>query len=103
MFFSGTKVENANFTQVNLGAAETQYTLKARVSAPFGLNEIKVYSIVNSSESLINTITEFGNSPNENFVYQQITGITSAMDVRFEASDKDGRKTIKVFKITKNP
>jgi hypothetical protein len=102
MFFEGANVENANFITTSLPADSTAYTLKARVSAPFGLKEIQVSTISGSSETEVGSITDFGNSPNETFVFQRITNISGNTDVKFLAKDKDGRATEKIFKILKN-
>ncbi|MBO9619933.1 MAG: hypothetical protein J7539_12965 [Niabella sp.] len=102
MYFQGTKVENANFTGITLPADSTTYLLKARVSAPFGLKEVKVVAARGNSQDLINTIADFGSSPNETFIYQQITNIKGNMEIIFTATGTDNRVTTKNFTITKN-
>ncbi len=102
MFFQNTKVENANFTEITLPQTTTEYLVKARVSAPFKLKEIKIFVISGSNETLVNTITSFGNTPNEFYVYQNITGISGTTEVKFVAWDMDGRETTKSFKILIN-
>ncbi len=102
MFFQNTKVENANFNEITLPQATTEYLVKARVSAPFKLKEIKIFVISGSSESLLTTINSFGNTPNEFYVYQKITGISGTTEVKFVAWDMDGRETSKTFKVLIN-
>ncbi len=102
MFFQNTKVENADFNQITLTQGTTQYQVKARVSAPFKLKEIKIYVKSGSNETLLNTITTFGSTPTEYFVYQDITGLAGTTDVKFMAWDMDGRLTEKTFKILFN-
>lgn len=102
MFFEGTNVENANFITKTLPQGTVSYTLKARISSPFGLKEIQVHSIVGTNETLLNTITEFGNKPNEFFLNQNITGISGNTEIKYSATDKDGRNTVKIFKIICN-
>lgn len=102
MFFQNTQVENADFNEITLPQATTQYLVKARVSSPFKLKEIKIYTINGDTESLLNTIISFGNSPNETFVNQSVSGITGNTEVKFVAWDTEGRQTIKIFKILIN-
>jgi hypothetical protein len=102
MFFQNTKVENANFTEITLPQATTEYLVKARVSAPFKLKEIKIFVVSGSNETLVNTINNFGNTPNEFYVYQNITRISGTTEVKFVAWDMDGRQTTKIFKIIIN-
>ncbi|MBO9591331.1 MAG: hypothetical protein J7599_00395 [Niabella sp.] len=102
MFFEGTKVENANFVSTTLNKDSTHYVVKARVSAPFGLKEVNIYSTRNGSQNLEKTITEFGTTPNEIFIYQDINNISGSLDVLFTAVGKDNRNTSKSFKILKN-
>jgi hypothetical protein len=102
MFFQNTKVENADFNQVTLPQGTAEYQVKSRVSSPFKLKEIKIFVVAGSSETLLNTITSFGNTPNEYFVYQNITGISGNTEVKFVAWDTEGRQTSKTFKILFN-
>ncbi|WP_300602069.1 hypothetical protein [Niabella sp.] len=102
MFFEGTKVENANFVSTTLNKDSTHYLVKARVSAPFGLKEVNIYSKRNGSQNLEKTITDFGTSPNEVFIYQDITNISGSVEVLFTAAGKDNRNTSKSFNILKN-
>lgn len=99
MFFQNTKVENANFNEITLPQATTEYLLKARVSAPFKLKEIQIFAVSGGNETLLNTITSFGNTPNEFYVYQNITEISGDMEVKFVVSDVEGRQSTKIFKI----
>ncbi len=76
--------------------------MKARVSSPFKLKEIKIFAVVGNNETLLNTINNFGSTSNEYFVYQDITGISGNMDVKFVAWDTEGRQSSKTFKILFN-
>jgi len=102
MFFQNVKVENANFNEITLPAATTEYSVKARVSAPFKLKEIQIFVIAGTNESLLNTISSFGNTPNEFYVNQKVTGISGNTEVKFVAWDMDGRETSKIFKVLVN-
>jgi hypothetical protein len=102
MFYQNAKVENANFNEITLPAATTEYTVKARVSAPFKLKEIQIFVVSGATETLLNTINSFGNTPNEFYVNQKVTGISGNTDVKFVAWDMDGRKTSKIFKVIVN-
>lgn len=102
MFFQNTKVENANFNEITLPPATTEYSVKARVSAPFKLKEIQIFIISGNNETLLNTINSFGNTPNEFYAYQKITGISGNIEVKFVAWDMDNRQTKKNFKILIN-
>lgn len=99
MFFQNDKVENADFNEISLPESTTEYQVKARVSAPFDLKEIRIYIVSEGAENLVKTIDSFGNTPTEYFVYQDISGITGLTEVKFEVWDKDNRRTTKSFTI----
>lgn len=102
MFFQNTQVENADFNEITIPQATTEYLVKARVSSPFKLKAIKIYVNNGTTETLIKTIDSFGNSPNETYVYQTVTGISGNTDVKFIAWDTEERQTLKTFKISVN-
>lgn len=102
MFFENAKVENANFNEITLPQTTVEYLVKARVSAPFKLKEIKIFVISGNNETLLNTINSFGNTPNEFYVFQKVVGISGNTEVKFAAWDLDNRETTKIFKIKVN-
>ncbi|WP_280647712.1 MULTISPECIES: hypothetical protein [unclassified Dysgonomonas] len=93
-------VKTTEFNSITLGADKTEFTLFARVSAPFKLKEIKVFR----EESLIKTINDFSaeKKPTEYFLKQAIENIAvGTTQIRVEATDLDGKLTIRTFRIIK--
>jgi len=93
-------VRTTEFNSITLEADKTEFTLFARVSAPFKLREIKVFR----GETLINTINDFSTEkkPTEYFLKQAISDITAGTTpVRVEATDMEGKPATKIFKMIK--
>lgn len=87
-----------NAMAITLDAGVTEWTVRARVSTPNGLNEIQLFK-VNGSESLLETYSEFSGNPNVYEVEYKITGITSQTIVRIKAIDKIGNQTVRDFTV----
>ena len=101
LYYQNADVENANFTEITLPAGQTQYTVKARVSAPMHLKEIKLLKIgANNSEELLQTYTDFQLSPNVYRVNYTLAGLSGATTVKILATDQDNKSSTKNFKIS---
>lgn len=100
LYYQNADVENANFTEVTLPAGQTQYIIKARVSAPMHLKEIKLFKLgADNNEALLQTYTDFQLSPNVYRVNYTLTGISGATTVKILATDMDNKSSTKNFKI----
>ncbi|UYQ91159.1 hypothetical protein MKQ68_13765 [Chitinophaga horti] len=104
LFYANANVENADFVTTTLAAGVTDWTVKARVSAPSQLKEIKLYKKVGTgNEELLETFTDFDLMPNVYNVNYVVTGITAETTIRINAIDKDGKPTSRTFLIKVTP
>jgi hypothetical protein len=104
LYYPGNSVENPDFVTTTLAAGITEWTVKARVSAPVKLKEIKLYKTVNGgTEELLETYTEFNLAPTVYNVNYKLTGITAETTVRINATDLDGKPTSRTFLIKVTP
>lgn len=100
LYYQNADVENANFTEVTLPAGQIDYTVKARVSAPMKLKEIKLFKIgVNNSEELLQTYSDFQLTPNVYKLNYTVTGLSGATTVKILATDMNNQSSTKQFKI----
>jgi len=92
-------VRTTEFNSIKLDADQVEYSVFARVSAPFKLGEIKVYR----DGSLVNTISDFSEEkkPTEYFLKQLISNITATTKITIVATDLDKKLTEKTFEIIK--
>lgn len=97
MYYQYDVVETADFNKITLEAGVTEYTLKARISAPNELALIQVYR----EDKLLRTVNDFSKEakPTEYFMTEVLTNITGKVVIRTEATDKNGKKTIKTFTV----
>ncbi len=98
LFYEKDKVENADFVTTTLAAGITQWTVKARVSAPMKLKEIKLYK----GQDLLETYTDFALSPNVFNVQRVVTDITAETTMKIVAVDADNKSTTRTFIIKVN-
>lgn len=98
LYYEKDKVENADFVAVTLPAGTTQWTVKARVSAPMKLKEIKLYK----GADLLETYTDFQLAPNVYNVQRLVTGITTETTMKIVALDADNKSTTRTFVIKVN-
>lgn len=104
LFYQGAAVQNADFVTTTLASGVTNWNVKARVSAPLELKEIKLYKTVSGgSEQLVETYTEFLGSPNVYNLSYVFSGITAETTVRINAIDKDNKPTSRTFVIKVTP
>ena len=97
MFYQYDQVETADFNQITLETAQNEYVVKARVSAPNKLAQIKVYH----NNEMVLVVTEFQRDT-EHWLSYTVTNISSKVTIRVEAIDKNDHSTMKDFLITKN-
>src|SRR5688500_4967282 len=95
LYYEKDKVENADFVTTTLPAGTTQWTVKARVSAPMKLKEIKLYK----GADLLETYTDFQLSPNVFNVQRVVTDITAETTIKIVAVDADNKNTTRTFII----
>ncbi|MRG44265.1 hypothetical protein GFS24_04025 [Chitinophaga sp. SYP-B3965] len=98
LYYEKDKVENADFVTTTLPAGTTQWTVKARVSAPMHLKEIKLYK----GTDLLETYTDFQLSPNVYNLQRVVTGITAETTMKIVAVDADNKTTTRTFIIKVN-
>lgn len=99
MYYQNADVENADFKSITLARGVTQYSLKARVSAPMKLKDIKVYK----GDQVLQTYSDFQLSPNVYKVNYAVTGVTAQTVVRIVAVDADNKTSTKDFTINVTP
>jgi hypothetical protein len=104
LYYGGVAVENADFVTTTLATGVTTWNVKARVSAPMKLKEIRLYKTVSGgSEQLLETYTDFQLSPNVYNMNYVLTGITAETTVRINAVDLDNKPTSRTFLIKVTP
>lgn len=85
--------------EVTLEAGITEWTVRARVSAPNGLNSIELLKVNSNKEEVQATYAEFTNNPNVYELNFVVSGIVSETVIRIKALDTMGNQTAKDFKI----
>lgn len=98
LYYEKDNVENADFVTTTLPAGTTQWTVKARVSAPMKLKEIKLYK----GADLLETYTDFQRVPNVYNVQRVVTAITTETTMKIVAVDADNKSTTRTFVIKVN-
>lgn len=104
LFYEKDRVENADFVTTTLATGVNTFQVKARVSAPMKLKEIKLYKTVKGgSEELVQTYTDFQLSPNVFDLRYTVTAITAETTMRINAVDADNKPTSRTFLIKVTP
>ncbi len=105
MYYQNADVENADFNSITLASGINQFTVKARVSAPYILKEIKIYKGTTDQpeKELLATISDFTLSPNMMKVSNAIISITGETIVKIVATDMNNHITSKLFTIKVAP
>jgi len=98
LYYEKDKVENADFVTTTLPAGTTQWTVKARVSAPMKLKQIQLYK----GNDLLETYTDFQLTPTVYNVQKLVTGITAETTMKIVAVDADNKSTTRTFIIKVN-
>lgn len=99
LFYENDRVENADFVSTTLTGGDSEWTVKARVSAPMKLKEIKLYS----NDALLETYTDFQLAPNVYNLNYELSGISQQTIVRVDAVDADNKRTSRTFTINVTP
>ncbi len=99
MFYENNDVENADFSEITLGAGITADTIKARISAPMKLKEIKLFKVSGKNEELLQTYNDFRLTPNVYKLKYLLKDITSETVVKVVAWDNDNKLSSKIFTI----
>jgi hypothetical protein len=105
MYYQNADVENADFNAFTLAKGVITFTVKARVSAPYKLKEIKIYKSVasNPAQVLVSTFTDFTLSPKVLKVNAALQSITENTTVNIVATDMNNKVTTKIFTLTITP
>jgi len=103
LYFKNDRVENADFKETTLAPGISSWTLKARVSAPAKLKEIKLYRDNGGGEALVETYTDFLLSPTVYTINYLVEDISSATVMKIVATDMDGKATARNFNISVSP
>lgn len=100
LYFQNADVENADFKETKLPADTTRWLVKARVSAPMKLKEIKLFKVSGSqAEELLQTYSDFQLSPNVYRVQYLLEGISQDVMVKIVAIDRNNKTTVRDFTI----
>lgn len=99
LYFPNDKVENADFKTITLASGVSNWTVKARVSAPSKLKEIKLYKVTGNGEELLKTYTDFLLSPTVYTVNYSVENISAETVIKIVATDTGDKVTTRSFII----
>ena len=104
LYYQNSDVENADFKSTTLARGVTQYTVKARVSAPMKLKDIKLYKTTGTqAEELLETYTDFQLAPTVSRVNYVVKSVTGQTTIRILATDQDNKTSSRNFVINVTP
>jgi|SRR5690242_19574542 len=104
LYFQKNDVENADFKEITLPAGTTEWTTKARISAPMKLKEIRLFKVTGAAnEELLQTYSDFQLSPNVYKLGFLIEGISVETIVKIVATDMKNKVTTRNFTIKVAP
>lgn len=97
IYYQYDRVETTEFNQITLEQGVTDYTLKARVSAP---NKLAVINVYRDAQLVLN-IVDFTKESKDSEYYLScpLSNISGKVIIRTEAKDKKGNVTVKEFSI----
>lgn len=90
-----------DFKEVSLLNEETEYLLKARISAPNKLAQIQFINETKGN-TVLQTVTDFETNSNVRFIELLISDISANTGISVQATDLKGNITTRVFTIVKN-
>ena len=96
---SGSWKVSPDALEITLESGQTEWTVRARVSAPNELVEVKLMTVSGADQNLLQTYTEFPDNLNVTEIEYELTDIKSQITVRLEATDRKGMLTRKDFTI----
>ncbi len=100
LYYEKDKVENADFKEKTLTGGASEWTIKARVSAPMKLKEIKLLKVsANKNEELLESYSDFHLSPNVYMLQYVLEKISTETIIRIVATDVDNKSTTRDFTI----
>lgn len=85
--------------EITLEPGVSEWTVRARVSAPNGLRSIQLMKVDGEKEQVLETYSEFTESSNAYEVAYTVTGITSQTVIRIRAADNIGNQSVKGFVV----
>lgn len=94
-------IVDPDFKEVNLLSEETDFLLKARVSAPNKLEQIQLINI-SAGDTVLQTITDFESNSNVKQIELPISNISANTNILVQATDMKGNVTKRIFAILKN-
>lgn len=104
LYYQNADVENADFKDILLARGTTQFTVKARVSAPMKLKNVKVYKASGGqAEELLETYTDFQLSPNVYKLNYVVKGVSTQTTIKIVATDLDNKTSSRNFTINVTP
>lgn len=83
--------------EVILGSEESEWIIRARVSAPNDLALIEL----SANGNVLKTITDFELNNKERHIEYALTGIQKSVIVSIKAKDKRGNETVRAFTVIK--
>ena len=94
-------IVDPDFKEINLLNQETDFLLKARVSAPNRLEQIQLINL-SAGDAVLQTITDFESNSNVKQIEFLISNISANTNILVQATDMKGNVTKRVFAILKN-
>lgn len=98
LYYQNDKVENADFKETTLNNID-KWVIKARVSAPSKLKEVKLYKNSGNGEELLKTYTDFQLSPTVFMLNYPLEGIATQTVIKIVARDTEDKTTERSFTI----
>ena len=104
LYYQNADVENADFKETLLARGTTQYAVKARVSAPMKLKEVRISKVSGSqAEELLETYSDFQLSPNVYKLNYLVKAVSTQTTIKIVATDLDNKTTSRNFIINVTP
>ncbi|MDD4429422.1 MAG: hypothetical protein PHG64_13680 [Paludibacter sp.] len=94
-------IVDPDFKEINLLSGETEFLLKARVSAPNKLEQIELINL-SADDAVLQTITDFESSSNVKQIEFLVSNISGNTNLLVQAIDMKGNVTKRIFAILKN-
>lgn len=94
-------IVDPDFKEINLLSEETEFLLKARVSAPNKLEQIELINL-SASDAVLQTITDFESNSNVKQIEFLVSNISGNTNLLVQATDMKGNVTKRIFTILKN-
>ncbi|WP_343704153.1 hypothetical protein [Chitinophaga sp.] len=99
LFYEKSKVENADFVSITLGSGVSEWTVKARVSAPSKLKQVRL----SRNGSVLETYDDLSLTPHVFDLEYRLQGITAETAVEVTAVDMNNKSTTRRFTVKVQP